>query len=435
MRGQDYPYGYVRWTEQRNMRAVLQLMATGKLDVSPLVTHRFEIEHAERAYDLIKTGSEPYLGILLRFPVHAQTASRHTIQLKPAAPTSQIEIGCLGAGGFARGVLLPAIRQCKKARLRILCSASGLSATVSGEKLGFEQVCSDEDTVATHPHVNTAFIVTRHNLHASQVIKCLQNGKHTFVEKPLALTVAELAAIEATLHALGDKAPLLMVGFNRRFSPAARRVKQFFSAVSSPLTVSIRFNAGQIPADHWTQDLSIGGGRLIGEACHAIDLATYLVGAPVARVFAESIGGPNAPAVTDDQCFITLRHANGSVSNVAYLSGGDRDFPKERIEVLGGERLAVIDDFREVILSQNGKQTVHKSAQDKGHNAEIAAFLKAIQIGATAPISWAELKSTTLTSILAVRSLREGFPQETCQPIDVDIADADNSRRSVESAA
>jgi predicted dehydrogenase/threonine dehydrogenase-like Zn-dependent dehydrogenase len=411
-RGHDYPIGYVRWTEQRNMQAVLQLMATGQLDVSPLITHRFEIDQAEGAYDLIKSGIEPYLGIVLNFPTGTQTAPTRAIQLKPAAPAGQIDIGCLGAGGFASGVLLPAINRFKRANLRVLCSANGLSATTNGDKLGFEQVCSDEDTVTAHPHVNTAFIITRHNLHARQVMKCLRNGKHTFVEKPLALTVGELYDIESTLHELGERAPLLMVGFNRRFSPAARRVKQFFESVNCPLTVSIRFNAGQLPADHWTQDLNVGGGRIVGEACHAIDMANYLVGSPVTRVFAESIGGANAPAITDDQCFITLRHANGSISNVAYLSGGDRDFTKERIEVLGGGRLAVIDDFRQVTLSLGGKQTVTKSAQDKGHQTEIFEFLTAVQSGGSAPISWEEMKNATLVSFLAMRSLREGTPQD-----------------------
>ena len=220
----------------------------------------------------------------------------------------------------------------------------------------------------------------------------------------------ELAEIEETLADLGPATPVLTVGFNRRFSPAAKAVKSFLASVSSPLAVTIRFNAGFLPPEHWTQDELIGGGRIIGEACHAIDLATYLTGGPVTRVFAEAVGGPTAPDITHDQCLITLRHANGSISNVAYLSSGDKEFAKERVEVFGGGRLAVIDDFREAVLSFNGKQNVHRWTQDKGHQAEVIAFADSITSCSAWPISWEELKATSMAAILAVQSLREGFP-------------------------
>jgi predicted dehydrogenase len=204
-----------------------------------------------------------------------------------------------------------------------------------------------------------------------------------------------------------------MVGFNRRFSPAACRVRDFFAGVEAPLTISIRFNAGEIPADHWVQDENEGGGRIVGEACHAIDLATFLVGSPVVRVFAESVGARHATEITDDQCFITLRHANGSISSVGYLAGGDKAFPKERIEVIGGGRIAVIEDFRTITTSKNGRISRTKlSGQDKGHIAEIAAFAKALCEGGPPPIPWEEIRATTLASLLAVRSLREGVPLE-----------------------
>jgi predicted dehydrogenase len=204
-----------------------------------------------------------------------------------------------------------------------------------------------------------------------------------------------------------------MMGFNRRFSPAAKRIKEFFTDVSYPLTVSIRFNAGPIPADHWTQDEEIGGGRIIGEACHAIDLATYLIGSLPVRVFAESIGGGNAPQITDDQCFITLRHANGSVSNIAYWAGGDKAFPKERVEVAGGGRIAVIEDFKEVSTCANGKiKKTRFPMQNKGHREEIEAFAKALANGELSPVSWSELYAVTFASIMAVRSISEGIPFE-----------------------
>jgi predicted dehydrogenase len=414
-RGHDYPVGYVRWTEQRNMQAILDLMGSNRLDLSRLISHRFSVDEADRAYQMIQQGTEPYLGVVLNFGLDSERTATPSIEWKPIRKDGKIGIGCLGAGGFARMVLIPAIRKSTKLHPRVLCSAGGLSATVSGESLGFDAVTANEQELIHDPGVDVVFVITRHNQHARQVIECLRAGKHVFVEKPLALTVAELAEIEAVLQQAPEPKPLLTVGFNRRFSPAAQTVKEFFSKVRSPLTVSIRFNAGMLPADHWTQDELIGGGRIIGEACHALDLATYLVGAPPVRVYAESIGGPQAPQITDDQCFITLRHANGAISNIGYLSGGDKSFPKERIEVLGGGRLAVIDDFRSVTLSAGGTVTTKKWPQDKGHRCEIATFAEALERGQTPPISWTDLRSVSLAAILAVRSLREGIPQDIPQ--------------------
>lgn len=307
-------------------------------------------------------------------------------------------------------VLLPVLKKSGGFHPRVLCSAGGLSATASGKILDFDVVTADEQEVIQDPNVDVVFSITRHHLHARQVVESLKAGKHVFVEKPLAMTVEELAEIEQTLTDIPGEKPLVMVGFNRRFSPFATAVRDFFAPVKAPITVSIRFNAGTIPPEHWTQSDRIGGGRIIGEACHAIDLATYLTGSPVVRVFAESIGGPNAPAITDDQCFITLRHADGSISNIAYLAGGDKSFPKERVEVLGGERLAVIDDFRETLLTYRGKPKKIRGTQDKGHRAEVTAFAQALTHGGNSPISWRDLRSTTLASILAVQSLREGVP-------------------------
>lgn len=411
-RGHDYPAAHVRWTEQRNMQAVLDLMAAGRLNLAPLISHRFPIAEAEAAYRLIETGSEPYLGVALEYPTAEARPIERRIELRSVADAGRLGVGCLGAGNFARMVLLPAIQKAGL-RPRILCSASGLTAKHSGEKLGFEAATADEDEVFRDPDVQAVFIITRHDQHAAQVIKAIQAGKHVFVEKPLALTVEELQDIESALDSASEPRPLLLVGFNRRFAPATVQVKQFFASVQAPLTVSIRFNAGPIPAEHWTQDENVGGGRIIGEACHAIDLATFLAGSPPVRVFAESVGGPQAPNITDDQCFITMRHANGSISSIAYLAGGDKAFAKERVEVLGGGRLAVIDDFREVVTSAGGKTKKSRSGgQAKGHREEVAEFSRVLRDGGVSPISWKELQAVSLASILAVRSLREGVPFE-----------------------
>lgn len=411
--GRDYPAGYVRWTEQRNLHAILDLMGSGRLDVSPLISHRFRIDDAGAAYDLMESGREPYLGILLEYPRTASEVCSQTIQLssKAHAKPQDIGVSCLGAGNFARMVLLPKLCALPDVRAEIICSAGGQSAAHVGNKLGFASATTDESSMFECGNTDAVFVITQHNQHAAQVRRAIAAGKHVFVEKPLCLNITELVDIEEELQSAGPSAPLVMVGFNRRFSPAARAVREFFAQTIEPLTISLRFNAGMIPADHWTQDQAIGGGRIIGEACHAIDLATYLTGSPVTRVFAESIGGPNAPSVTDDQCFITMRHENGSVSNVAYLAGGDKACPKERVEVFGGGRIAIIDDFRIAEAWSSGKKhRLWKGGQDKGHAAELQAFIGAIQKGGGGPITWEELRSTTLASILAVQSLRDGCP-------------------------
>jgi len=571
-RGQDYPAAHVRWTEQRNLQAVLELMAAGRLDVSPLISHRFAIEQAEDAYRLIEEGPEAYMGILLEYPgVRCQVSGVReeevascqllvdreegregmtnvetpndegmtndeyrnpeiesppvsqpsTLNPQPSSPLttrqsllpaiknrkSKIEnpigVGVLGAGNFAKMVLIPKIAGNSRFNPIGICSAKGVSATHVGRKHGFEFATTDERELLEDSRIDALFSITRHDQHARHVIRATEAGKHVFVEKPLCLTVEELKEIEdaigfgkvsgvdeevASCQLLVDSEEggkvmtnvetpndkgmtnvecrnpktagdshlaarisqlpsgnwqlatgksILMVGFNRRFSPAAVFVRDFFADTGakkgsgtdcrngptdashnrflplfSPLTVSIRFNAGAIPGDHWTQNSEEGGGRIVGEACHGIDLATYLVGAPPVRVFAESIGNGSA-GITDDQCFITLRHANGSVSNIAYLAGGDKAFPKERIEIIGGGRIAVIDDFRSVTTCANGKTRRRKfRRRDKGHAAEIKAFADAISESRDWPIPWSELRAVTLASILAVRSLREGLPFE-----------------------
>ncbi|MBM4001102.1 MAG: zinc-binding dehydrogenase [Planctomycetes bacterium] len=410
-RGQDYPIGHVRWTEQRNMQAVLDLMGTGQLDLAPLISHRYTIDEADQAYDLIRAGAAPYLGIVLGYPTGA-AAEPPVRNWRPAPTGERIRVGCLGAGGFARGVLLPALGRISAFAPHAICSGSGMTASATGERLGFPNVAADESSVIGDPEVDAVFVLTRHHQHAAQVIGSLRSGKHVFVEKPLAITLDEIASIEATLRDIPDRRPALMVGFNRRFAPAARAVRAWFGADTAPRTISIRFNAGSLGPEHWTQDEAIGGGRIIGEACHAIDLATYLAGSPVVRVFAESVGGPGAPRVTDDQSFITLRHANGSVSSVAYLAGGDRAFPKERIEVIGGGKVSVIDDFASARAWSSGRPlTLWKGTRDKGHQGELEAFADGLTRGES-PIPWEEIRAVSIASILAVRSLREGLPFE-----------------------
>ena len=307
-------------------------------------------------------------------------------------------------------VLMPAIQASGDFEIASVCSAKGLTATGEAKVFNAESSTTDEESLFRDDSLDTIFSITRHDQHANHVLRAIESKKNLFVEKPLCLTLEELAGIEAALNAAGDQAPLIMVGFNRRFSPAAKDLRNFFKDVHSPITIAIRFNAGDIPADHWTQNEQEGGGRIIGEACHAIDLATYLCGSPPIRVFAESIRDPDGARVTDDQCFITLRHANGSVASIGYLAGGDKAFPKERVEVFGGGRVGVIDDFRSVTLCKGGRTRTTKKAQRKGHLEEITAFAAALRSGNAAPIPWSELRGVAVASILAVSSLREGLP-------------------------
>jgi predicted dehydrogenase len=409
-RGHDYPLPYVRWTEQRNIAAVLSMMASGRLDVTPLISHRFSVEMALAAYELIESGREPFMGILLEYPGVSQPRPA-TAKLTPGPVSNEkIGIGCLGAGNFARTVLLPAVAKSSVLEPVLLCSAGGLSAGQSAERLGFPSVTSSEEDVYNDPRIRAVFVLTRHDQHGAQVEKALRAKKAVFVEKPLCLTLEELERIE---RALEESPSLLVVGFNRRFSPAARMVKEFFADTTAPLTVSVRFNAGPIPPEHWTQDEEIGGGRILGEACHAIDLATFLTGSVPVRVFADCVGGASAPSITSDQAFLTVRHENGSLSSIAYLAGGDKAFPKERIEVFGGGKVAVIDDFKKVSLVSSGRsQEKSLASQDKGHSAEVKLFADALSGHGSPPFSWAELRSVTLAGILAVRSLREGFAFE-----------------------
>jgi predicted dehydrogenase len=415
-RGEDYPYAYVRWTEQRNIESVLELIADGRLDVARLTTHMFDVGEAERAYALIDAADEPFLGIVLRYPPVGARAVTRSIPLGTRRPDEAradagLGVGFVGAGNFASLVLLPALAKVPGVRFRKLCSAGGVSAAVRGERHGFEAACTDAAELLDDPAVDAVFVVTRHNLHAEQVAAALERGKHVFVEKPLAVDARQLATLEERLVGLGDACPIWTVGFNRRFAPAVRAVREFFADTRAPLTISYRFNAGPIPQDHWTQDPEVGGGRLVGEACHALDLAAFVVGGRIVRVFAESVAPGGSAGAGDDQTVIVARFDNGSVASICYFAGGDKGFPKERIEVFGGGAVAVIDDFRSVTLTSRGRTREPKlRGRDKGHAAELAAFVAAARSGGPPPIAYAELLNVSWAAIAAADSLRTGEP-------------------------
>ena len=408
-KGIDYPIGHARWTAQRNMGAVLELMAQGKLPVEKLTTHRFPIERAAGAYDLITSRKEPFLGILIEYPAPPEKPMMRLDLRASAAPSGKLGVSVVGAGNFARLVMLPNLPRVGDFEFRGLCTAKGMSAEHTGRRSRFAFATTDVEEVWKDEATRAVFIATRHDLHAELVMAALRAGKHVFVEKPLCTRTEELDAIAALVQELGARCPLLTVGFNRRFSPATRELRRFFEGVV-PLSVSHRFSPGALPPDHWTQDEEVGGGRIVGEACHAIDTCTAIVGSPPVRVFAESVAKVGGLQITDDRVFITLRHANGSISSISYQGAGDRAAPAERIEVFGDGRTGCVEGWDRIDLWTGGRHRKASGGKDKGHRTEFETFLSACRAGGEWPIPWEQLYAVTWASLMAVRSLREGRP-------------------------
>lgn len=410
-RGFDYPVGFVRWTEQRNFEAVLDMLADGRLDVAPLISHRFNIEEAESAYELVG-GSAPSLGILLQYPSPEQKPEsqlrQSTVALNPPRPAAgKASLAFVGSGNYATAVLIPAFKA-TGARLKTVASAGGVSGAHAGRKFGFEETTTETDKVFADNQVNAIVITTRHNAHARQVCQALAAGKAVFVEKPLALTLAELAEIESAYEAAGH--PLLTVGFNRRFAPQVQQMKNLLAGLDEPKAMVMTVNAGAIPPEHWTQDLAVGGGRIIGEGCHFVDLLRFLAGAPIVKVQANALGQkPGMPALEDKVSF-TLSFADGSVGTVHYLANGHKAVAKERLEVFCGGRILQLDNFRKLHgfgFSKFSKLNLWR--QDKGQSHCAAAFVKALEQGGAAPIPFEELLEVSRVTIEIAEILRAGI--------------------------
>jgi predicted dehydrogenase/threonine dehydrogenase-like Zn-dependent dehydrogenase len=411
--GQDYPLGYVRWTEGRNLQAFMDLLAEQKIDVHPLITHRFTIEKAPEAYELItgKAG-QSFMGVVLTYP---RSSGRKNIPPRTVEPVIKaslpikgadlVRLGVLGAGNFATAVMLPALKKVTGVELVSITSASGLHAQSAANKFGFKFTAASESEILLDPEVNTIGILTRHHLHAEQVIRGLQAGKHVFCEKPLATTRDQLSMIKEQIQGDGSS-PLLMVGFNRRFAPMAREMHDFIYPRHEPLVATYRVNAGSIPLTHWVHDPIQGAGRIIGEACHFIDVLTYLVGAPPTSVHAEGI--PDDGQYREDNVLLVFTFQDGSIGSVSYLANGDKSIPKERLEVFVGGKVAILDDFRRLELAHQGRRNVMQSRlrQDKGHQAEWQAFANSILAGGSPPIPYAQLIGVTEAAFAAVEALR-----------------------------
>jgi predicted dehydrogenase/threonine dehydrogenase-like Zn-dependent dehydrogenase len=412
-KGIDYPIGYVRWTETRNMEAFLKLLADRKLNLLPLVTHRFPIARAHSAYDLI-TGKthEQFLGVLIAYPQFADDTRRVNIVAcdQPLASDKSIRIGLLGAGSFATNTLLPAIKRVGGVEMVVAAAANGSHARHAAEKFGFRSCTTDDQEIPDNPAVNTVVITTRHHLHAAQVIAALKASKHVFCEKPLCLNEAELSSIVAAHDSDASSRRLLMVGFNRRFAPLAVRLKSFLRDVREPLALHYRVNGGFLPPDHWLNDPLQGGGRILGEVCHFVDFLCFLTHASPVEVETRCL--PNPGHYSNDNIVCSLRFADGSQGTISYLANGDKSFSKERIEVFGGGNVAVLEDFRRLELVRGGKKRVFRSLlrQDKGHRSEWEAFVTAIQIGAESPIPFREVVSTMLATFALEESRCLGKP-------------------------
>ncbi len=405
--GQDYPLGYIRWTEGRNFEAVVDLMSKDKLKVEPLITHRFPIEQGIKAYDVI-TGKkkEKFLGVLLIYPDSGLKVESSAIPfpLSNTSKTSSITLGVLGAGLFANSVLLPSIKKAGNIEFIGIASSGGLHAQHSGKKFGFQYATSNDDEIINDPKVNTVAILTRHDSHAGLVVKALKAGKHVFVEKPLAINSEQLSVISKQLQKTDNC--LLMTGFNRRFAPLAEKLHASLITRNEPLHAHYRINAGTIPLNHWTQDPAIGGGRIIGEACHFIDFITFLVGAPPISVTAHAL--PDGGKYREDNVSMTFTFPDGSIGIVDYLANGDKSFPKERIEVFCGGQVSVLDDFISLETVRDGRKNVAKSAQDKGWVNEWKAFARSIREGGEPPIPYEQLIGVAQATFAAVKSIKAG---------------------------
>jgi len=412
-RGRDYPIGYVRWTEGRNLQSFIDLLAAGKLDVHPLVTHSYSIDQADQAYELIShnKNKESILGVLLNYPADTLPQRRidNPLVSRAAQPTTgQLGLGVLGAGNYASAIFLPVIQKVGGIKLAGVVSGSGLSARHAAQRFGFGFSGSDEKDILENPDINVVTILTRHNQHARQALAALRAGKHVYCEKPLAIHPEELAEIAAYLR--NGEHPLLMVGFNRRFAPMAIQLKEFLGQRTEPLVAHYRVNAGYLPLNHWLHAAAIGGGRIIGEGCHFVDFLTFLVGTPPVTVSAQAL--PDNGRYQQDNVLLTLTFGDGSIGTLQYLANGDKSFAKERVEVFFGGQAAALDDFRTLELVKNGSRKVTRAPlrQDKGHRHAWEIFLTSVRQGGEPPIPYAHLLGVTQATFMAAAALNDGRP-------------------------
>ncbi len=408
-KGQDYPYGFVRWTEKRNFEAILDMMANGSLDVKPLITHRFSFDDAIQAYETLSEDKQA-LGIILQYPDVPQETllvKQVTLQKEVSFRADKPVCGFIGAGNYASRILIPAFVRAG-AQMHTIVSSGGVSAAHHGKKYSFHKAATDAAEVLDNEEINTVVVVTRHNTHARYVIDALTCGKNVFVEKPLALHDEDLDSISKVYHE--HSVPVgarFMVGFNRRFAPQIIKMKALLESVVQPKAFIMTMNAGAIPADTWIQDIEAGGGRIIGEACHYVDLMRFLAGSKIISVQARRMGNHPGVPVTEDKATIMLGFADGSFGTIHYLANGGKAFPKERIEVFARDAVLQLDNFRKLRgFGWKNFKKMNLLRQNKGQNACVSAFLACIQKGKQASIPFDELLEAARVSIEIARQLR-----------------------------
>ncbi len=416
--GFDYPIGYVRWTERRNLEAFLDLIGQGKVNLEPLITHRFPIQEALPAYDLILQNKEPYIGVLLTYPQKEEAPAKEArrVVLRPVgekvAADRRQAVGLIGGGMFTKNILLPALKKVPGLELVAAATTTGVSAHHISKKFGFAQATTDYREILDNPAIGSVLITTRHNSHAWLVCEALNAGKHVFVEKPLCLSEEELAQIQEAY----DGRQILMVGFNRRYSALTQQVKAALANRTTPLVMTYRVNAGYIPLDHWVHDPMVGGGRLLGEVCHFIDFLSYMADSPAVQVSTAAIAGETGKYSPDDNLIITLHFQDGSIGTVLYTAKGSKTFSRERFEVYGDETIGMIEDFRQAQIIQGGRrQTIKKLSMDMGYVNELRAFF--LEQGDPARVRhlFAEYTASTLATLKALESLR------TQQPVKIEL--------------
>ena len=417
--GIDYPYGYVRWTEQRNMQAIVDLVASGALQPGKLVTHRFDFDEALSAYEiLLGIRKEPYLGIVLKYGDEASEGNGvkrrvdfNTEVQRRGTGDRQVGVSFIGCGNFAKAVLLPAVKKIVKSpppslgstdiSLRGVCTANGMSCGETAKKEKFAFATTDESEVLKDADTGLVVITTRHDLHARQIKAALAAGKYVFTEKPLCIREEQLQELTGDLSRI-------MVGFNRRFSPHAQLIREYFAKRTRPLVLSYRVNAGEIPRDVWIQDPNVGGGRMVGEGCHFIDFMRFIVGSPIRSVQAKSIKIDSAATVAEDSLCVSIEFADGSLGVLEYLALGDVTLPKERCEITGEGSTAVMDNFCTTLCSGKLGKRKLKGKQAKGFAEEMAATVAAVKDGGPMPIPFDEIENVTRATFAVLKALKSG---------------------------
>lgn len=409
--GVDYPYSYVRWTEQRNFEAFLKLVSDRRVFPKELITHTFDFSQSLKAYDLLEGKlQEEYLGIVLKYPSDAGKKIGNVIKLSDKVFASDsINIGLIGAGNFTKSIILPVLSKVFGFELIGLSTATGISCYSIGKKYKFHFVTTDSKALIENKGINTVIITTRHNNHGVSVLDVIGAGKHVFVEKPLCINEDELEKIKQVYENTSPR-PVLQVGFNRRFAPLVRQMKDVIK--DRPVSIMYRVNAGIVPKNHWVQDMNVGGGRIIGEVCHFVDTCAYLTGSEVVKVYARCVKKADQSIPDEDNVFITLSFANGSVATIGYFAYGNKLVPKEYVEVMGSDLTLQMNDFRTLMIYEKGrKRKVNSANQDKGFRAEFEAFKGAIKSGKN-PIEFASLYNTTAATFKILQSIKENVQIE-----------------------